>query len=90
MRKTPEEKLAEIEEASQRLKAQKQAIKAQLRSKTRKEDTRRKVIVGSVVLAHAEHDPEFEELLWTILKNRTIRETDRKFLGLEPLSQTQH
>ncbi len=62
-------------------------MQARLRSKDRKQENRRKIIVGAVVLAHAEHDPQFADLLDTILKNRTTRETDREFLGLPPLSE---
>ena len=86
-RKTDEQRLEELEAAKAKLSAREKAIKARLRSKEDKIRTRRNIIVGSVVLAHAEHDAGFNDLLWTILKNRTIRDTDREFLGLKPFEK---
>ncbi len=88
MAKTPKEKLAELESAKSKIQARIQAEKSKLRSKERKDETRLKIIVGSVVLAHSEHDEGFKDLLWTILKNRTTRETDRSFLGLPKYEKT--
>lgn len=84
-RKTDEQRLTELQQAKDKLAAREKAIKARLRSKERKHDNRRKIIVGAVLLAHAEHDERFKDLIWTILKNRTLRKADREFLGLTPL-----
>ncbi len=86
-RLTDEQKLKRLEEAQTKLAARKKAVQARLRSKERKQDNRRKIIVGAVLLAHAEHDERFKDLIWTILKNRTLRESDREFLGLPPLPE---
>lgn len=86
-RLTDEQQLERLEEAQDKLKARKQAVQARLRSKDRKTRNRRISIIGAVVEAHAEHDQEFHDYLWTILKNRVIRENDRDFLGLPPLKK---
>lgn len=83
-RKTDEQKLVELLQARDKLAAREKAIKARLRSKERKTRNRRIAIIGAVVEAHAEHDPEFHDYLWMILKNRVTRDTDREFLGLPP------
>ncbi|GIT93356.1 hypothetical protein JANAI62_37820 [Jannaschia pagri] len=86
-RKTDEQRLQELQETRAKLAEREKGIKARLSAKKRKEDARRKVIVGAVILANAEHDEEFHDYIWTILKNRVIRDTDREFLGLPPLTE---
>lgn len=83
-RKTDEQKLEELEQAKARLAEREKSIKARLRSKDRKIRSRRIAIIGAVVEAHAQHDSQFADYLWTILKNRVIRDADREFLGLPP------
>lgn len=87
-RKTDQQRLEELERAKTALAAREKAIKARLASKERKMRNRRISIIGAVVEAHADHDPEFHDYLWTVLKNRVIREADREFLGLPPLKKT--
>ena len=84
-RLTDEQKLKRLEEAQAKLAARKRAVQARLQSKNRKVRNRRISIIGAVVEAHAQHDAQFADYLWTILKNRVIREADRDFLGLPPL-----
>ncbi len=86
-RKTDEQRLKELEEAKARLAERERSIRARLRSKDRKIRNRRISIIGAVVEAHAQHDPQFADLLWTVLKNRVIRDADREFLGLPPLKE---
>lgn len=86
-RKTDEQKLAELNEAKAKLAARERAIKARLASKERKVRNRRISIIGATVEAHAQHDAQFADYLWTILKNRVTRDADREFLGLPPLKK---
>lgn len=83
-RKTDQQKLEELQQARAKLAERERNIKARLRSKDRKTRNRRIAIIGAVVEAHAEHDPEFHDYLWTVLKNRVTRDADREFLGLSP------
>lgn len=84
MAKTPEEKIAELEAAQQRIKDRLSNEKRKLRDKQRKADRRQNYLVGAVVNTHAKHDPDFARLLWDILDKNTTRKTDREFLGLPP------
>ena len=84
-RKTPQERLDELKAAKAKLEAREKRIRRQLAAEKRKKDAHRKIVIGTTLLAHAEHDPEFKELLWTILNNHVMRPHDRKALDLPPL-----
>ena len=55
-----------------------QALSAREREAERKLDTRRKIIVGAAVLAHAELDPNFAETLRHVLGQAVQRPIDRQ------------
>ncbi|MHA7061878.1 mobilization protein C [Azospirillum argentinense] len=54
-------------------------------SEVRKTDTRRKILAGAVVLAHAGRDPEWGERLRALLDSALTTERDRALFGLDPL-----
>lgn len=81
-RKTTEEKIAELEKKQAQLKARLSREKAALKTKQRKEDTRRKIVVGAIVLEHATRDARFADFLETLLNKAVQREADRTLLGL--------
>ena len=84
VRKTDEERLAELEARRARLDGQMQRIKAQQRERDRKEDTRRKVLAGAAVLAEAERTPEAQDRLMRLLDRFLERPKDRAVFGLPP------
>ena len=86
-RKTDEQRLTELQATKEKLAARERAIKARLRSKERKVRNRRISIIGAVLEAHAEHDKQFHDYLWAVLKNRVTRDADREFLGLPPIKR---
>ncbi|MFV1607137.1 hypothetical protein VWY06_01960 [Phaeobacter sp. JH20_10] len=86
-RKTDEQRLEELQQARDKLSAREKAIKARLRSKERKLDARRKIIVGAIALEHCKHDQQWADWLWQVLKNEVTREADRDLLGLPPLKK---
>ncbi len=84
-RKTPKEKIADLEQQEARIKAQLQREKAKLREAERKRDTRRKIIAGAVALEHAEQNQAFRQELWDVL-DRVVKKADqRDVLGLPPV-----
>ena len=85
-RKTPEQKLAELQEKQRQIAERIKTENARIQSQKRKEDTRRKILAGSVALNHAEHDPKGfgADLKAQIAKNVT-RDDDRALFGLAPL-----
>jgi hypothetical protein len=49
----------------------------------RRQDTRRKIILGGAVMAEAKTDPEFAKVVTSILKRRVIDPRDRLLLALD-------
>lgn len=80
-----EEKIAKQEERLKQLKAQKQAITARQKAKEkeqeRKDDTRRKILLGSYLLKKMENDANKEKIL-ADLNEYLIEDRDRKLFNL--------
>jgi len=82
IREKLEAKKREVESQLKRLKT----LEAQQR---RKDDTRKKIIAGSLALTHAEM-PEHEEFrreLYRLISRYTTKPQDRELFGLEPLEE---
>ena len=84
MRRTPEERISELEKQRDQINARLQKERAKVSAQKRKDDTRRKIIVGAALLAHAEHDDTVKAQLWRILDAQVTRSQDRVLLGLKP------
>jgi hypothetical protein len=83
-RKTEQERLADLEAKKAGLEAQMQAIQARQRERQRKDDTRRKVLVGAAVLAEAEKNPAAKQKLMALLDQYLTRLVDRSVFDLKP------
>ena len=81
-RKTEEERIAELEARKKALEAQLQAIQARQKERSRKNDTRRKVLVGAAVLAEAEKNPVAKQKLMALLDQHLTRPVDRAVFDL--------
>lgn len=81
-RRSDVERLAELEGRKRALEAQMQAIQARRRATERKEETRRKVLAGAVVLAEAERNPAAKQRLTALLDQHLTRPVDRAVFGL--------
>mgnify|MGYP006426841761 CR=1 FL=1 len=57
-KKTPEERLAELEQKKQQIQAQAKRERAKLQSAERKKDTRRKIALGGALIAQARRDQQ--------------------------------
>lgn len=83
--------------ANEKLKkmlAQKAALDARIqqersreRERQRKEDTRRKILAGAVVLDEAEKHPAYKAELFKLLDRFLSRPDDRELFGLAPLPE---
>ena len=62
---------------------------AKKRTQERKQDTRRKVLAGAVVLEHAEHDAAFKAELHQLLARFLVRPDDRALFELPPAATTE-
>ena len=85
-RATRSAKIAELEEKLRQLKAREQAVEARRRTlesrRSRKADTRRKILVGAIVLARVERGEISESDLRRWLDGALTRSDDRALFGL--------
>ena len=77
---TLEDKLKQLKMRHQRLEARKKAIQTQ---RERKANTRRKILVGAIVMAKVEQQVLDEKLLRGWLDQGLTRADDRALFGLE-------
>lgn len=75
------EQLAALQKKEAELKARKKVLKSKISSEERKQDTRRKIIVGSVLIAHAEKNAEFAGWLAKFLNRALTKSQDRTLLA---------
>lgn len=61
----------------EQLAARAQLIAARTEHRSRKYDTRRKIIAGAIVLSHAGHDPQFRRELGRLFQLHVTRPNDR-------------
>ncbi len=76
-RKTLDDRLAELTRRQEQLEARRLSLLAVKKQSDRKQDTRRKIIVGAAVLAQAELDPNFADRLREVLAQAVQRPIDR-------------
>lgn len=83
-KRTDEELLADLAAKQRAIEARIDAVKARTKERARKEDTRRKVLVGAVILAEAEQSDAAKQRLLTLLDKHLVRPIDRAVFGLPP------
>jgi hypothetical protein len=76
-RKTLDDRLAELTRRQEQLEARRLSLLAVKKQSDRKQDTRRKIIVGAAVLAHADLNPNFADRLRQVLAEAVQRPIDR-------------
>ena len=86
--------IAELETKLKQAKAKKQqteALKRTLEQKRKRtEDTRRKVLVGAILLAKVERGEWPKERLLTLLVGELTRDDDRALFDLSPIESKSH
>ena len=83
---SPEEKIAKIEKREEQLKNQRLLLEAQQKKQTRKQDARRKIIMGGLAFAYLE-DEQLEHLVAqaSVSDQKLLREYLSKRKGRKPL-----
>jgi hypothetical protein len=78
---------AKLEAKKKQLEAKLKMLAAREAGQRRKDETRRKIIVGALAMNHAELDgkDEFRRELYTLVNRYTTRPQDRALFNLEPL-----
>ena len=81
-----DERVASLEERLKQLKVRQQRVKARETAlasrRSRKDDTRRKILVGAILLSKIEQGQFEERQLRRWLDKALIRKDDRKLFGL--------
>ena len=88
---TLDERIAALEAKLKQEKAKKQKLEARKKAaeskQKRAEDTRRKILVGSILMANVERGTYPEEKFRAMLDKYLEREDDRKLFDLPPRSK---
>jgi|SaaInlV_120m_DNA_4_1040238.scaffolds.fasta_scaffold75199_1 hypothetical protein len=79
--------LDKIDEQIKQLNAKKQRIKAKQNTQNRKDDTRRKILLGAVVLKKVESGDWPREKMISLLEDHLTKKSDRALFDLEPLPE---
>ena len=75
-------KLEELKLKKQKLEAEARKLKSTMSKKERAEDTRRKILLGSLLMAKVENGQWSQENLISELDGFLTRDIDRKLFGL--------
>jgi len=76
------QKLVELENKKKNLEAEARKLKSSISKKERTEDTRRKILLGSLLMAKIENGQWSQENLLSELDGFLTRDIDRKLFGL--------
>jgi hypothetical protein len=77
-------RIAEVEKQRAELEAERKRLLAQRTEQQRRDDTRRKIIIGGVVLA----DEKLREVVDAVLRMKITVSRDRALFGLPELAKT--
>ena len=81
-------RVAALEAKAKQLKARIRLLKAKSAHSERKMDTRRKVLVGAMMLEKAEKDPALKSRIHNELATWLRRDIDRQAFGFDPLPKS--
>lgn len=79
-------KIEALKEKKQKIEKRINIIEAKEKSKKRKEDTRRKILIGSYYLDKAKEEGSMQAI-HAIMDQYLRRDTDRKLFDLKPIEQ---
>ena len=79
------DRLEKLKEQRETIAARIRREQAKARTRERKDDTRRKILAGAVVLERADKDAALKTQLDALLARFLVRDDDRALFGLAPL-----
>ena len=86
-RQTPEEQISALEQKRARIQNRLSRLRAVESTKTRKLDTRRKILAGACILALCERDEKEAKRLRGLLNEFLKMDRERALFGLDPRSK---
>lgn len=78
-------KLERLQQRQEKISSDIRKEKNKLNAQKRKDDTRRKIIMGALVFAHMEKDQDFKEICERLQQKGISSDLDRKLFGLSPI-----
>ena len=84
--KKKQNQLDKLKQQRDALNARIQAAEARGRVSARKQDTRRKILIGAYYLDQAQQNPDQWSQLVKIMADYLTRDSDRRLFGLPPLT----
>jgi len=84
-----EDRLKRLEEKRAQINAEIQRVRAREQKEERKRDTRRKVLVGAMILSKVDSGDWPEDRLMAAMNTYLDRDHDRELFGLPPKAETQ-
>ena len=85
MTKSLEDQIKELEAKQEKVKAQLKQKKAEASKQKRQEDTRKKILIGSAILAKVKAGKWPEDKMIEMLSDYLEKDRDRELFGLNPL-----
>lgn len=79
-KKTDAERLEALKQREAALKAARARLESRIKDEERKRDTRRKILIGAAVMAHAKRQKEFALALRHALNAVVTKEADRELI----------
>ena len=80
-------KLDKLLQQRERIKAEITKEKRKQANQKRKEDTRRKILIGAVVLTEMEKDTQLKQKVDNLLSSNLTRDVDRILFELNPIGK---
>lgn len=88
MRPPNDKRILQLREKRSQIDAEILRIESRLRSDARKEDARRKILIGAVMLQEMQDRPEFDSYVRGLLNDRLTRPRDRELFDISPETQS--
>ena len=85
MRPTNDQRIVALRSRRAQIDEELARLEAKAKKEERKNDTRRKILIGAVILQEMGDKPEFDALVHTLLKQRLTRPNDRALFGLQTI-----
>lgn len=81
------DRLAKLEQQRQQIHDSIRREKLKLAGEERKKDTRRKILIGSIILNEIKNDSALQERIQKLLDAKLSRDDDRALFDLKPLPE---
>jgi hypothetical protein len=82
------DKIEQLKQQRERITKAIRAEENKLKDKERKDDTRRKILVGALIMTEAENDPALKSRIEQLLKDKLERNDDRALFNISLISDS--